>query len=164
MARKECREALRLGEDEFVIFWPSDRQIRRKRFDLALAVGAIVRRKVPRARMLVGGRIDHKEMPLYYNAADVILQTSKLEVSPTVVKESLACEVPLVSTHAGDTEVICQGLPNVYLCGDEPAELAEAVLAARGTRVLGGRQRLRTRGLALEQIAGRLVRLYQQVV
>src|SRR5688572_30602741 len=42
------------------------------------------------------------EVPVWINASDALLLTSAHEGSPTIVKEALACGVPVVSVDAGD--------------------------------------------------------------
>ena len=46
--------------------------------------------------LITGGNIKHEEMPLYMNAADVVVQLSLFEASPSVLKEALAVNVPIV--------------------------------------------------------------------
>jgi glycosyltransferase involved in cell wall biosynthesis len=41
-------------------------------------------------------------MPLYVSACDALLLTSEREASPTIVKEALASNVPVVSFDVGD--------------------------------------------------------------
>ena len=80
-----------------------------------------------------------------------------------IVKEALACEVPIVSTDAGDTRELVDGIPNCFVGGDDPAVLAAAVEEGLGQRATGGRQRLRERALSLDQVAERVIRVYEHI-
>ena len=161
--RAQCRDQLRLPLDAFLVFFPGNPKSMAKRIALADATYEVIRHRHPRALMLTGGNIPPESMPLHYNAADVVLQTSYYEGSPTVVKEALACEIPLVSTDVGDTQAVVQGVPYCFVCRDDPSELAGAVLRCEGQRATGGRDRLLDLGLSLEQTALKLIRVYHRV-
>lgn len=162
--RWHCRRQLGLPEDASVIFFPPHPRIRRKRFDLAHGAFQLVRGVLPKALIVTGGNIQADDMPAYYNAANVMIQTSFCEASPTVVKEALACEVPVVSTDTGDTREVLQSVPNCWVCAEDARELANRILEVNGKRATGARDQLLRKGLGLEQVAQRVIRVYERVL
>jgi glycosyltransferase involved in cell wall biosynthesis len=160
MDREVCRQELGLAPDGAVVFFPADPRNPRKRFELARRAFEIARGQLPRAVLLTGGGIDADRMPVYFNAADVVVQTSFGEASPTVVKEALACEVPIVSTDAGDTREVVNGLTGCAVCPEDAEAVAAQILACWGRRPTGGRDHLRRKGLALDQVARRVAAAY----
>jgi len=52
------------------------------------------------------GEINNTLIPALLNSSDLLLLTSFFEGSPTVVKESLCCNVPVVSTDVGDVKEV----------------------------------------------------------
>jgi L-malate glycosyltransferase len=52
------------------------------------------------------GQIPYEKIPEIYNCADIFALTSKSESSPTVIREALACGIPVVSTDVGDVSEI----------------------------------------------------------
>ena len=162
--RQACRQELGLPLDTVVLFFPANPRRKGKRFELARAAYDIVRRRLPSAVLVTGGGIDADRMPVYYNAADVVLQTSYCEASPTVVKEALACEVPVVSTDAGDTRELLDGLAHCAVCPEDAEAIAAQILAHCAYRAEGGRERLRGKQLDLEQVAQRVTRVYERVL
>src|SRR5262249_29620005 len=83
-----------------------------KRHDLALA--AVRRASIRRSDLVLktlSGR-PHHEVPLWMNAANVLLLTSTREGWPNVVKEALACNVPFVATDVSDLARIADCEPS----------------------------------------------------
>ena len=66
-------------------------------------------------------------MPLWINAADVVLVTSTHEGWPNIVKEGLACNVPFVSTNVSDLHRIATVEPSCQIAEANPTALADAL-------------------------------------
>ena len=102
---------------------------------------------------------------LMYNC-DTLLMTSKTEGSPQVIKEAMACGCPIVSVDVGDVAERVSGVEGCYVVSSrEPAAIAEALqqaLAFHGKT--NGRQRIIEMGLSNEQVAERLMAIYQSLV
>jgi len=113
-----------------------------------------------RLRTLSG--VPHARMPLYHNAADALLLTSKREGSPNVVKEALACDRPVVATRVGDVPERLAGVDNAHVCRTD-AELVDALVAVldRGARSNGRRH---VASLSVERMAERLRSVYDSVL
>jgi len=56
-----------------------------------------------------------ENMVHYINAADVLLMTSFKEGSPVMVKEALACNLPVVSTDVGDVKEMVKSIPACFI-------------------------------------------------
>jgi glycosyltransferase involved in cell wall biosynthesis len=133
-----------------------------KRPELAKAVMEEVRHILPEVELkIVAGR-PQEELPNHYNAADVLLLTSANEGSPNVVKEALACNLPVVSTRVGDVPELLAGLKNCYVCLPNAVDLASKVI-----EVLGSRERTNSRdrmkAYSLERTSVAILNAYQGV-
>lgn len=102
---------------------------------------------------------------LMYNC-DVLLMTSKTEGSPQVIKEAMACGCPIVSVDVGDVAERVSGVEGCYVVSSrEPRDIANALqLAMAFEGKTNGRQRIIEMGLDNEQVAKRLVEIYNQVL
>lgn len=157
----------RLGWDpaQTVIFFPCDPGKPEKRHDLAQAAFHVFAHAHPGARLVTGGAVPYDLMPDYLKAADVILHPTDYEASPTVIKEALACERPVVATGAGDVRECYGDLPGVLLCDWDAADIARKLETALAIRTpYGGRQRLIELELDLDQVARRVLRVYEDVM
>jgi teichuronic acid biosynthesis glycosyltransferase TuaC len=164
MDRHQARETLGLSQGTHYILFPGDPANRVKRVDLARQTLQIVtdRLDVPVELLILFGHPQHQG-PLYMNACDVMLLTSDWEGSPNVVKEAMACNMPIVSTDVGDVREITRGTRNCCVCPQEPSVLAEkiATILENGERSEG---RGKVSHLSLENIADQLIAIYQQLI
>src|SRR5207302_2384469 len=91
-----------------------------KRYPLAESAVARLDRRY-RAELVVAAGIAPDKMPLYMNACDALLVTSTHEGSPNVVKEALACNLPVVSADVGDVADRISKIEGCALCdSDDP--------------------------------------------
>jgi glycosyltransferase involved in cell wall biosynthesis len=97
-------------------------------------------------------------VPLWINAADAVLLTSLYEGSPNVVKEALACNVPLVAVDVGDVRERIAGVDGYFIAAGEPDALAAKLGQAVGRGRTMGRERAEE--VSLEQINARLLDIY----
>lgn len=106
----------------------------------------------------------HDRINLYMQAADCLLLSSFHEGSPNVVKEALACGLPVVSTDVGDVRENLDGLPGCYVCGHSANELTEALQKALYFNGLtSGRERILDKGLDAASTAQRILDVYVSV-
>ena len=99
-------------------------------------------------------------------SCDAFLMTSKTEGSPQVIKEALACGCPIVSVDVGDVQERVEGLDGCYVVDSrDPRDLADALekaLAFEGRTK--GRERIVEMGLTNEQVAARIVKIYEEIL
>jgi glycosyltransferase involved in cell wall biosynthesis len=73
---------------------------------------------------------DRSEVVLAFNAADVTVVASRNEGSPVTVRESLACETPVVSVDVGDVPSVIASLPGCAVVSRDAQSIAGAILEA----------------------------------
>jgi len=82
------------------------------------------------------GQVDHNELPLYYNAADVCVVPSYYESFGLVALEAMACGTPVVATRVGGLSTIIQHGSTGYLkpwrCPDAFANSVEMIISSDG--------------------------------
>ena len=134
-----------------------------KGLDLARAAMQIVRSRIPEAELRLIENVEPNKMPLWYRAADVLLCASLSEGSPNVVKEALACNLPVVSTPVGDVPERLAGVQPSAVVNRDAKLLGEALVQVLLERKRSnGREHMSS--LSLENIAQRVLRVYQSVL
>lgn len=149
-------------DEKHVLFpYSSDREI--KNYPLARDTVAAVDEQtdVPVNLQVVTG-IDHDRIPVYMNAADALLLTSKREGSPNTIKEAMACNTPIVSTDVGDVRERLEGVSQSAVCRTE-TDLVDSLrdILFTDDRSTG---RDAIRDLSLEHTAERIVDVYEQAL
>jgi len=130
VARDEAREILRWNEaDRIVLFNHSTARAPNKRLDLVDKAFSLLKTRLESAKLVViKGDVAADLMPLYINAADVVVMTSDFEGSPNIVKEALACNTPICSVRVGDVPELLRGVENCFIVDREPTAIAEGIL------------------------------------
>jgi glycosyltransferase involved in cell wall biosynthesis len=162
LPRDEARRRAGVSPDERIVLFVGKPTQARKRLELAKAAVEILNRSLP-ARLLVGYGVPHTEIPWLMNASDVLLFTSRQEGSPNVVKEALACDLPVVSVAVGDVPTRLAGIEGCEVTADdEPSTLAASLerVLKRGRRVAG---RQAVAELDEHVLTGRVLEIYRSV-
>lgn len=107
------------------------------------------------------------EMPLWYNAANIVMLTSFWEGSPNVVKEAMACNCPVVATDVGDIRWLFGNTPGYFIADFSSDDVAKKITEALAFKEkfgnTKGRERLIELGLDAESVARKIIELYQEV-
>jgi glycosyltransferase involved in cell wall biosynthesis len=107
--------------------------------------------------------VSNAEVPIWMNASDALLLTSVHEGSPTVVKEALACSVPVVSVDVGDVGERIEGIAGCHLSSPQPEALAAKLMLVRQADCRVSAQ-AKVQELSLQTIALRLDRFYRETL
>jgi teichuronic acid biosynthesis glycosyltransferase TuaC len=160
--RDAARDSLGWARDELVVLFASDPSRPSKRPELARAACAEVTRRLGKVRFEVAHGVRPDAMPDLMNASDCLLHTSASEGSPNVVKEALACNLPVVATSAGDIPELLDGVSDSYVCAAQVGDLADALVRCLDPpRRSNGRERTET--FDDRRIAERVVGVYERV-
>ena len=122
--------------------------------------------------------LSRAECVLRMNACDLFALPSHSEGSPQALKEAMACNCPIVATDIADVKTLLGDLPGHYILRnprktherwdadekslDEMVTLLQEALQFEGRTT--GRQRIIDLKLSNEQVAERLLRIYEQVL
>ncbi|MCC8036549.1 MAG: glycosyltransferase [Bacteroidales bacterium] len=149
-----------------IIVFPSDPARWVKNYPLFCATVDILRQKYHldvEERHVKG--LTRPEVNDLFNQASLLLLTSHSEGSPQVVKEAMACNLPVVTVPVGDVKVTLQGVENSPVASQaSPEELAAlcAQIIQRDARS-NGRQRILDLELDAGSIASKIRSVYDQL-
>ena len=105
-----------------------------------------------------------EEVSLRMNASDCLLVTSLHEGSPDLVKEAMACDLPVVSVPCGDVRERLQGVEPGGVRPYDAAQLAELVeFVLESGRRSNGREQLFKQGLDIASVTERVLNVYRSV-
>ncbi len=161
--KEEARRILGLREDVRYVLFVGNPKRPEKRYDLAQGVVARARRSGIPFELLVLNKQPHQEVPNFLNAADVLLITSSYEGSPNIVKEAMACNLPIVSTDVGDVRKILANTRDCMVDDAIPESLANGLVSVtrNGTRSNG---RSHITHLSSDAIASQVIGVYRRVL
>ncbi|HEX5501563.1 MAG TPA: glycosyltransferase [Thermomicrobiales bacterium] len=157
--RAEARARLGLPPERRLVLWAGEPWRPEKRFYLVEQAVERVKAALPDTDLVLLTDRPHDVVPLYMSACDALVLASRAEGSPMVVKEAMACNLPVVSVPVGDVAEVIGATPGCALARDDPDALAAALLATlREPRRTDGRARIAH--LAQDRTARRLLEVY----
>ncbi|MGC8861785.1 MAG: glycosyltransferase [Armatimonadota bacterium] len=160
--QREARRELGWAPDRKVMLYVG-RDSPLKRLDVLREAHSIVSSRRDDVDLVLATAVPHDQIPVCMNAADVFVFASETEGAPVVIKEAMACNLPIVSVDVGDVRELISDLDQCFICERTPESMAEFVL-----RVLETDRRSNGRRIAQEfgndRIAARLIEIYQSVL
>ena len=115
------------------------------------------------------GQVDHTDLPLYYNAADVCVVPSYYESFGLVALEAMACGTPVVATRVGGLSTIIHHGRTGYLkswrCPEAFANSLEMIISSDGLQQsLGEASRKRAEGMGWDNVAAMMWDEYASLI
>ena len=157
--RGECQEALGWDPRRAHVLFPAPPTRGEKRFHLAEKAVGVLRRGGVEVELHPLDGVPHDEVPTWFNASNAMVLTSLREGSPMVVKEALACNVPVVSVDVGDVRQRLRGIEGCFIASPTARDVSQKLgRALTGPQRIEGRERVAD--LSLEQVAKKLREIY----
>jgi len=163
MNKNDCRKELGWDIGNKIILFAADPKRPEKNFSLAKKATETL--NIQDVELKVVYPVPHKDIPIYLNAADLLLSTSLWEGSPNIIKEAMACNCPIVSTNVGDVKWLLDGVEGCFITTKDPKDVADKIEKAlnfRGKTM--GREKLISLGLDSEHIAKKIIQVYEEVI
>jgi len=161
----EARERLGFSSEKKLVLFPSSPQRMEKRFDIFKRTVELLQKDNHNILPIIlsnNGR-PYSEVPLIMNACDVLVLTSDSEGSPTVIKEALACNLPIVSVDVGDVREVIKDATNCYICKQDPVNIAERIklVLSEGMRTT---RRNNIKDLSSKKIVRKIIGVYREII
>lgn len=161
--RSEAQRELNLDPTRKFVLFNCGRSPILKGLALAEQSVQIARQTDPQIELLViRGGVPPSQMCDYFNAASATLLCSVSEGSPNVVKESMACNTPVVSVDVGDVKSRFGNVNGCYVVSRDPHEMAAAIQrATMPDAVVEGRSAVES--ISEHAVAQQLLELYREL-
>jgi teichuronic acid biosynthesis glycosyltransferase TuaC len=163
ISRTEARASMGWNQDRFYVLFCNNPRDPNKNFPLAQAAIACLRTRGVIVELVVASGLPQTQVVQCINASNVVILTSISEGSPNIVKEAMACNVPVVATNVGDVFQVIGHTKGCKVCPGDPDALAlaleEALLLTEQTT-----GRTDTAHLECSVVAKQIIAVYEQVI
>ena len=160
--RDLARKKLGLDLEKKFILFVGDRNSPNKRFHLIKEAVDLLRTEDQSVELLVAYGCAHEIIPYFMNAVNVLVLASIKEGSPNVIKEAMACNLPIVATDVGDIKEVISAVRGCKIVEPDKNSIAQGI---KGILALVKRTEGRKviEHLRLELVADRLIDFYRQI-
>jgi len=161
MERQKARKIFGIPLDKKMILFSSAFDISVKNFPLAQKAVEILNAYEIELVELKG--YTPEQVNVLVNAADLVLVTSFSETGPLIVKEAMACNIPIVSTDVGDAKEVIGKTKGCYITTFEPEDVADKIKKAMGFgKRTTGRENIKY--LESSVIAKQIIDIYKRLL
>jgi glycosyltransferase involved in cell wall biosynthesis len=161
--RNRARAILGLDPQKKYLLFASNPNIPVKRFPLAQAAADQLRNEDSSVEMVVIHKEPQPRLALYMSACDAMVFPSYQEGSPNIVKQAMACGLPIVATDVGDVREIIGRTNGCFVCNPRVDEFA-----SRLRQILDLQQRTdgreHVRHLDGPSVAGQVIHVYEEAL
>jgi glycosyltransferase involved in cell wall biosynthesis len=118
--KENAKKKVGFNYNKHIIFVANPER-REKNYQLAFKAFKLL--NDPDVELNVVSGVGYKDIPYYYYAADVLLLNSLWEGSPNVVKEAMACNLPIVLTDVGDVKEVIGDTEGCHVTSFDPNDV-----------------------------------------
>jgi teichuronic acid biosynthesis glycosyltransferase TuaC len=161
--RDRARARLGLDPRKKYLLFASNPRIPVKRFPLADQLAQVLRKEDPSVELLVVYQEPQPRLALYMSACDALVFPSYQEGSPNIVKQAMACNLPIVATDVGDVRDVIGNTERCYVCNPDVGEFAACLrLILRSQQRTSGRESVRH--LDGPNVSRRVIQVYEEAL
>lgn len=161
--REEARATLGWDQDRYYVVFANNPAIPVKNFALAQAAIEKLKERGTIAELVVATGLPQAKVVEYINASNALILPSVAEGSPNVVREAMACNVPVVATNVGDVEEVLAHTEGCSACPHDAEALAIGLeKALKHTERTTGRAD--TAHLDSKVLVNSVVAMYEQAI
>jgi teichuronic acid biosynthesis glycosyltransferase TuaC len=161
--RELARKVLALDSRKKYLLFAANPDIPVKRFSLAEEVAKRLSRQDPTVELLIVHKEPQDRLALFMSASDALVFTSYQEGSPNVVKQAMACNLPIVATDVGDVRDVVGKTEWCFICQPDVCEFARSLtdILIHRPRTDGRKQ---VQHLSGQAVAQQIIQVYEQVL
>jgi len=167
MGFDEARGALQWDKRKYYVVFSDPRpDMMVKNKPLALEVLRMVNAALgDRVELIIIYKKTPEQVLLMLNAADALLVTSLHEGSPNIVKEAMACNLPVVSVPCGDVKKRLSDVINSYVVSYDANQISKYLtMILEKQHRSNGREILYQQGLSSEAFVKSIKTIYSEII
>ena len=155
-----AKRKVNFDDSKYILFINASRY--EKNYELAKNANRILDNSGVKLKLI--SNVSQGIMSYYLNAADILLLTSNFEGSPNVIKEAMACNLPIVSVDVGDVKEVIGETNGCYIAKRNPEDIATKLSNALlfGNRTNG--RNVIEQVLDQNIIAKKIITLYSKLI
>jgi glycosyltransferase involved in cell wall biosynthesis len=158
-----ARTVLGLDPHQKYLLFAAKPETHVKNYPFAKAVADQLAQRDPSVELLVVHKETQERLTLFMNACDALIFPSFQEGSPNIVKQAMACNLPIVATKVGDVQEIIGRTKGCYICKLDVVEFVEKLgqILHHPERTEG---RAHIRHFASPLVTQKIIRVYEETL